>query len=210
MIDYEKKISSQNGEDGIIEYLFNNIETTNKKFIEIGVGARGSGKENNTVRLSHNGWNGWWFDCDPINYIPASVQFQQKFITAENISNIFKDNNLPIEFDLLSIDIDGMDYWVRKALYEYMPRVIVMEYNGWYNSSEEWVASYFPNFIQKDKKHWGCSLKSFQILNNKLGYDLVYCEQRGVNAFFIRSDINPFGSKQSEEIYIQLEYARNK
>ncbi|MFD3448186.1 hypothetical protein ACFDTO_26695 [Microbacteriaceae bacterium 4G12] len=192
---YEKKVRSQNGEDGIIEELFLRIGTTNKYFVEFGVQ---DGSECNTAYLSlFNNWSGLMIEGDNENYKRLcanlfnhkSVQTVQKFVTKENISYIFKDNRVPTEFDLLSIDIDGNDYWVWNSLIEYKPRVVVIEYNASYPPPKKMVIPYNPNFIWDGTSYYGASLTSLSELAKKLGYALIGTDSRGVNAFFIHKDL---------------------
>lgn len=118
-----------------------------------------------------------------------SVKTVHQFVTKENISSIFKDNHVPTEFDLLSIDIDGNDYWVWDALQEYKPRVVVIEYNASYPPPQKMVIPYNPNFVWDGTFYYGASLTSLSKLAKKLGYALLGTDLRGVNAFFIHKDL---------------------
>ena len=109
MIEFENKIHSQNGEDGIIKFIFDTIGTTNKIAVEFGVSADGSGLETNTLHLSKDGWKLYWYDVLPITHVPQNCIFEQKKLTVENIVSTFNASTIPKEFDLLSIDIDGND-----------------------------------------------------------------------------------------------------
>lgn len=189
---YERKVSSQNGEDGIIAEILNRIGTTNKFFVEFGADY---GIECNTAVLIRAGWKGLMIEADPSrhlalksNYIGYPVITRNEFITAENIADIFRSADVPTEFDLLSIDIDGNDYWAWKALAEYKPRVVVIEYNCYYVPPQKWVLKYNPTHEFQDTTYYGASLTSLAILGEQLGYSLVGTESRGVNAFFIRND----------------------
>lgn len=192
---YGKTVFSQNGEDGIIHEIFNRIGTTNKFFVEFGVE---SGIECNTALLLLEKWNGLWIEADNEFYSQIQEIFKEPiqknqlkvknaFITPENIESIFDEFEIPKEPDLLSIDIDSTDYWVRKSINNYKPRVLVMEYN----------AAYFPPIIWIKKKNesiWdetinmGASLQAIHDLNKLKGYSLVGCDFNGVNAFFVRDD----------------------
>ena len=104
-----------------------------------------------------------------------------------------------------SIDIDGNDYHIREALSNYKPRVIIMEYNGCFNSTSEYVMGYDENYkIKLGSIKFGASLQSLVNQANRLGYDYVYSESRGSDAFFIRKDINPFPSLTSKEGWVEL------
>jgi hypothetical protein len=206
---FEKSIYSQNGEDGIIEHLFNELGTTNKIAVEIGVSVGPHGIETNTTNLLQQDWKSCWFDCMDNFNVPNNCIFTKKFLTADNVVETFESLNIPKEMDLLSIDIDGNDYHLREALCEYRPRVCIMEYNGCFDGNEEYVMPrnddyYWPG---PQDRSFGASLKSFTKQANRFGYDLVYCETQGVNAFFVRKDINVFKPLTSEEAWIKLCWA---
>jgi hypothetical protein len=209
MKQFENKVYSQNGEDGIIEHIFNYIGTTNKVFAEIGVSAISYNLiENNTMNLLQKEWSGYWFDC-----LDTSVQknciFTKKLLTADNVLEIFEALNIPKDLDLLSIDIDGNDYHVRESLKDYKPRLCIMEYNGCFDGSVEYIMPRNDDYYWKgsEQRDFGASLKSYTYQANLLGYDLVYCDSNGVNAFFIRKDINVFKPLSSEEAWVKLCWA---
>lgn len=188
MQEYEAKVYSQNGEDGIIAYILSQIGTKNCTAVEFGVG---NGYENNTRLLASLGWRTFWFDCGELRYCPLGCTFRQAMLTADNIDSIFREQQIPSDFDLLSIDVDGNDYHLREALYCYSPRICVMEYNGSYAADQEYVMPRDDNYRWINwNKSFGASLLSLTQQADRLGYDLVYCESRGVNAFYVRRDIN--------------------
>lgn len=194
---FEHKVYSQNGEDGIIEEIFNRIGTTDKFFVEFGVG---NGLENNTAYLLIKDWQGVWLEGHhpSVEFIQSefcreiaakSLRIQETFITAENIVALFEQNNIPKEFDLLSIDIDGNDYHVWKMLAAYRPRVVVVEYNATFPPPTMWIKKYDPAWMWDGSIGFGASLKAFEHLGTELGYRLVGCNFAGANAFFVRNDL---------------------
>lgn len=205
MKNCESKKYSQNGEDGIISHIFNHINTTNKIAVEFGVG---DGAESNTRALTEQDWKCYWFDGLEANNKPNTVIFKQAWLTADNIVDEFQSLNIPIEFDILSIDVDGNDYHLREALREYRPRVIIQEYNGCFDPTEEYIMPRNDNYIWKLwEKNFGASLLSLTKQANRFGYDLVYCEKQGVNAFFIRHDVNCFPTLTPQEAWKPLWWA---
>ena len=192
--NFEKKIFSQNGEDGIIQEIFNRIGTTNKLFVEFGVE---SGQEcNSRYLLEKCGWSGLWIEGSDENVGSAKDQFKafpinvlSQFITKENIVEIFENSNIPKELDLLSIDIDGNDYWIWEELKEYKARVVVIEYNAKYLPIQDWVMPYDFKHLYDGSAYFGASLKALNRLGESLGYGLVSCDNMGVNAFFVRKDL---------------------
>jgi len=201
---YEKKIWSQNNEDGIIEYIFSVIGTTNKYFVEFGVQ---TGDECNTrYLLEKKDWRGLMMDGGD-NKKP---HIKQEFITAENIEVLFKKYNVPKSFDLLSIDIDGNDYYVWKAITNYNPRVVVIEYNSSCNPMESQVIKYDPDFKWDGTNYFGASLLALKKLGETKGFSLLGCDTNGSNAFFIRDDQwnENLKKKNIEEAYMPPQYGK--
>jgi hypothetical protein len=193
---YERKWSSQNGEDGILHEIFRRIGATAPFFVEFGVE---DGRECNTAALVRAGWNGMMIEGDPQKFAALSVTYADApavrlvnaYVTAENIAGLFAANGVPTELDLLSIDIDGNDYWVWEALAAYRPRVVVIEYNATHPPPERWVMTYDPAHRWGDDTYYGAGLASLAALGARLGYALIGTEVRGVNAFFVREDVLP-------------------
>jgi hypothetical protein len=112
------------------------------------------------------------------------------FITVENINRLIsEDGGISGEIDLLSVDIDGNDYWIWEKITCIKPRVVVIEYNAKFPPPCEWVMDYDPNHIWDESDKHGASLKSLELLGNRLGYSLVGTNMNGVNAFFVRKDL---------------------
>ena len=193
---FEQRVFSQNGEDGVISEIFRRIGTTNQSFVEFGCG---NGIENNSLYLLHSDWHGLWIDGDSrlVSSIAEShsefmttgrLRLVRSLVTVENIEGLFGANDVASEPDLVSIDIDGNDYWVWKALELYRPRVLVVEYNAMWPPDSHWVQKYAPHRGWDGTSHHGAGLGALAHLGQKKGYRLVHCELSGVNAFFIRED----------------------
>jgi hypothetical protein len=195
---YGFKVFSQNDEDGIIAEIFNRIGTTNKKFVEFGVQ---NGLESNSHFLLHEGWSGIWIEGNENAVKQLRSLFKKPitasrllainaFITADNINQLISVNgNCAGEIDLLSIDIDGNDYWVWKSISCIKPRVVVIEYNAKFPPAHEWVMEYDEKYIWQADDQQGASLKAFELLGERLGYQLVGTNMNGVNAFFVKKEI---------------------
>jgi hypothetical protein len=182
----ESRVYSQNGEDGVIAALFHAIGETNRYFVEFGCE---SGYQRNTRWLESQGWSGLLMSHD-MHDTPFDIKHEH--ITVENVSDLFAKYRVPAEFDLLSIDIDGNDYWIWKALSpDYRPRVVVIEYNGLLDSATSKAIPYDPDFLWNGSDYFGASLTALAELGASKGYVLVHCEAAGVNAFFVRSDELP-------------------
>jgi hypothetical protein len=182
---YEKKVYSQNGEDGVLEKIFDLINPTNKFFVEFGCG---NGSECNTRYLRQfHGFDGLLLDSNYESNL--TLNLHKEFITKDNINILFQKYNVPLEFDLLSIDIDGNDFYVWNSLIEYTPRVVVIEYNAAHLPDEDKVILYDEKFRWDRTNYFGASILAYYRLGGKKGYSLVYAENSGVNIFFIRDDI---------------------
>ena len=213
IVHYAKQVYSQNGEDGIINEIFNRIGTTNKFFIEFGVE---NGLESNTAYLSLNDWKGLWIEADrkyfdSINknfkevIVNKQLKIKNSFITPENIEPIFEEFEVPANPDLLSIDIDSTDYWIRKAIKNYNPRLLIMEYNPTFFPPTVWIAKKNQN-VWKGDTNYGASLQALHDLNKSKNYILIGCDFSGTNAFFIRKDVynkNLFESNTTAEYHYE-------
>lgn len=184
---YEKRLISQNGEDGVLQKIFDVIGTTNKYYVEFGAGKGHYGSNTKYFREKF-GWTGLLLEgsCTP----NATINLHRAFITAENICDLFRQHNVPQEFDLISIDIDGNDFYVWNALSQYYkPRVVIIESNFFFNHDEDKVMAYDANHLWDGTEYSGASSRALYNLGRKLGYTLVYHESTGVNLFFIRDDV---------------------
>jgi hypothetical protein len=207
-IQDEASVYSQNGEDGIIQKIFDVVGTTNKIAAEIGTSTLGYPNpiETNTMNLLSSGWKTFWFDSNDPSYVPQNCVFTKEFLTTDNIADIFAKAGVPKDLDLLSIDVDGNDYHFREALYEFNPRVCVMEYNGCFDGSTEHIMPLNNDYVWagNNDRIFGASLKSYTMQADRMGYDLVYCDSQGVNAFYVRKDINVFTALTSERAWVKL------
>lgn len=203
--NFELKVYSQNGEDGIIKIIFHKIGSTNRFFVELGAG---NGKECNTRMLLEDGWFGLQLDCKKTK----NPVVKKEFVTAENVEHIFKKYRVPKNFDLLSIDIDGNDYWIWKALQNYYPRVVVIEYNSSIPSNQSRVISYNPRFKWDGTNCFGASLLALTKLAKLKGYSLVGCDETGTNSFFIKSNLfkKSFRSNSIKKLYRPPRYGEKR
>jgi len=194
---YGYKAYSQNDEDGIIAEIFRRIGTTDKRFIEFGVQ---NGLESNTHYLLFKDWQGLWIEGSSEFYTEIQNKFrsvinsgqlavQNEFITRENINKIFHENGFHGEIDLLSIDIDGNDYHVWKAVDVVSPRVVVIEYNAKFPPDCDWHMPYREHHVWDGTDRFSASLKALERLGGEKGYQLVGTNISGVNAFFVRRDL---------------------
>lgn len=196
LIRHGYRIFSQSDEDGLIDEVFRRIGMTNRFFVEFGVG---EGFENNTLALLLSGWRGLWIEAEEAPLAAFRETFQPALeedrltitasvVTAENIENLLGQGGCPEEPDLLSIDIDGNDYWVWKAIHRFRPRLVVIEYNASLGRAARLTVPYDPAFRWDRTTRYGTSLAALESLGCAKGYALVGCSLAGVNAFFVRND----------------------
>lgn len=198
--DYEFRVYSQWGEDGIIQHLVKTIPGLEKTFIEFGV--QNYVESNTRFLLVNNNWAGLIIDGSQknIDYVKSDAIYWQHnlkaecaFITRENINTIIKNSGLNGDIGLLSIDIDGNDYWVWEAIDVVTPAIVVIEYNARFGDQLSVSIPYEPNFIRSSAHHsniyYGTSLSALFKLGAKKGYALVGCNSAGNNAFFLRNDL---------------------
>jgi hypothetical protein len=181
----EKKIFSQNGEDGIVEAIFDRIGEGEKYYVEFGTE---NGNEVNTrVLREQKNWTGLLMDGGHSN--PA-INLHKEFITASGICGLFEKYKVPRpSIDLLSVDVDFLDFHVLKRILEcgYEPRVLIVEHNsalGAYRSAT--VPSSLPESSRWDGSNFfGASILAFSKLAREYNLSLLYADKLGVNLFFV-------------------------
>jgi hypothetical protein len=198
---FGRKIYSQAEEDGILEEIFRRLAITRDsgKFIEFG--ASNGLQFSNTLYLLYRGFSGLWIEWSEPHVDAIRSRFQlplasgqlrlaRALVTAENINDLLLENlGDQREVALLSIDIDGNDFWVWKAITSIAPAVVVIEYNGKFPPPLSIAQEYRPNHVWNFTDYSGASLEALARLGRQKGYQLVGCNITGVNAFFVREDL---------------------
>lgn len=199
----EFRIFSQNGEDGVLQHLLSKIPVKQKYFVEFGTQDY---RESNTRFLAQKDhWAGTILDAgdEHLQYLyqrsflgyDRDITPLRVFITAENINLLLDQAKVPAELGLLSVDIDGNDYWVLKSITQgrLKPSILVAEYNSLFGSELCLSVPYDPAFerfqAHASGLYWGASLPALARLADGWGYALVHCESRGANAFFVRREL---------------------
>jgi hypothetical protein len=192
---FELRAFSQNGEDGVLAEILRRIGAQTRFFVEFGVE---SGREGNCVYLADvAGWRGLFMEADELLYrvLEAKYSAQENVRTAralvapENIVELFAHGEVIAEPDVLSIDVDGQDYWIWEAIEGYRPRVVIVEYNSVLDPRRRLVQPNQPDRSWDGTDYFGASLGALQALANRKGYQLVHTELSGANAFFVRADL---------------------
>src|SRR5271168_529671 len=197
LLKFGYRVYSQGDEDGILRELFRRIGEGNRTFVELGTG---SGLENNTLFLLSQGWSGVWIEGSARKVASAKktlsafvaqeqLRIAEHFITAASIDKTIATLHSKSELDLLSIDLDGNDYYILDAIRSVSPRVIVAEYNAKFPADVVWIMEYNEAHRWDSTDYFGASLKALETLLAPRGYLLVGCNIIGSNAFFVRADL---------------------
>ena len=214
--DYEFKVFSQWGEDGIIQKLVSSFEFPNKTFIEFGV--EDFSEANCRFLMTNNLWRGFVLDGSTANIdrIRAAPYFwrydlraRAAFITRENINELLRESGFEPDIGLLSIDVDGVDYWILEAITAVQPRLLVLEYNAVFGGERAISVPYKPTFFRTREHHsnlyFGASLAAMAHLAETKGYSLVGTNSAACNAFFVRNDLmkhSPFPALGAREAFV--------
>ena len=196
----ESRVYSQGGEDGVLQTIYDAIGTTGKNFVEFGAW---DGKHlSNTANLRlHYGWTGLLMEGSDRG---DGELVKREFISAENVEALFDKYGVPQTFDLLSIDIDGNDYWVWNAIERYTPRVVVVEYNILFTRDAATTMAYAADHVWDKTSYHGASLAAFQKLGTRKGYTLVHTDSWAPNALFVLNTALPtdYKPKSLEELAV--------
>lgn len=197
------RVHSQHEEDGILLFIFALIGMRSRKVIEI---CCGDGMECNAANLlrAHR-WQGLLFEgneklalkarrfykrCPDTRFWPPQVICD--WISVENINKHIEDNGFAGEIDLLSTDIDGIDYWLWRSIDTAKPRVVVAEVNHLLGPERSVTVPYDPKFsaefTRNGSDYAGASLSAFVKLAREKGYRLIGTNRFVTNAFFVRND----------------------
>lgn len=218
----EFKVFSQFGEDGIIQYLVHHLKIEPKTFIEFGV--ENYTESNTRFLLMNNNWKGLVIEGSKENvdcikndsiYWKYDLTAVCAFVDRENINKIFLENNFSGEIGLLSIDIDGNDYWVWEAIDVVNPILVIIEYNSVFGNTDAITVPYDPKFV-RTKAHYsnlyfGASLKALCLLAEKMGYVFFGSNSAGNNAYFVRTDnIGNLKQLSVQEGYVKSNFRESR
>jgi hypothetical protein len=200
LTDYAFKIFSQWGEDGIIQYLIRVVEIRYHTFIEFGV--EDFTESNCRFLLMKDNWSGYVIDGSSKNIerLRNSYYFWKhdlvainSFITRENINDLILESGFSEDIGILSIDLDGIDYYVFETIRSINPRILICEYNAVFGVTRKISVPYDPDFNRRRKHfsnlYYGASLSAITFIANRKGYSLVGINPAGSNAFFVRNDL---------------------
>lgn len=196
----ELSVFSQWGEDGLIQYLVSRVEIRERVFVEFGV--ENYLESNTRFLLINSGWRGLVIDGSEENiaYVRSDeihwrypLTAIQAFVTRDNINDLLRTNGIVGDIGLLSIDIDGNDYWVWEAIDAVCPRIVVVEYNSLWGPDAFVTIPYDPHFTRGQAHYsnlyYGASAAALEALGRRKGYTLIGSNRAGNNLFFVRNDV---------------------
>lgn len=223
ILDYEFKVFSQFGDDGIIQFLINNTEIINECFIEFGV--EDYSESNTRFLLMNNNWSGFIMDGSEASmnkvknqpyYWKYDLRALGAFITKDNINTLMDQTGFE-DIGLLHIDIDGNDYWIWDEINisKLRPTIVILEYNSVFGSEKAITVPYQKDFYRTEAHSsnlfWGASLKALVNLSTSQGYSFVGCNSAGNNAYFVKNDrlknLKPISIKEG---YVESKYRESR
>lgn len=194
----EKSVFSQNGEDGVLEKIFEIIEPGPKFAVEFGAfdGIKHSNMRNLVV---NHGWSSYQIEGDPERAAELAKNYEdypttkteQAWVWPGNVEILFEEAGVPKDLDLLVIDIDSNDYYVWRAIRDFEPKVVMIETNRHFAPPQEMVIDYHPMNYWDGTYYIGASLQSMYELAKKKGYELVYQMKMGPNTFWVKKEYFP-------------------
>jgi hypothetical protein len=204
--DYDRRITSQHGEDGITVEVFRRVGVAHRRCVELGCGGNGG---NAGVLVAGMGFEGLLLDGNEelvevakrlYDDFPAHVE--HAWISREKLDELLGAHGFGRDLDYFGVDLDGIDYWVWEALTT-QPRVVICEFNPFLGREAAVTIPYRADFSRKarddagnrtyPKGYWGASIAAFAALGRRKGYRLVGSAPRSTNAYFVRDDIDADG-----------------
>ena len=196
----EFQVFSQFGDDGIIQFLVQRVPVENEVFVEFGV--EDYHESNTRFLLVHDNWRGLVMDggTSHVEFLRGRelawrhyVDAKTAWVDRDNINGLIEGAGIAGDIGLLSVDIDGNDYWVVEAIDAVSARILVLEYNSVFGPEAAITVPYDPRFVRGEKHwswlYWGASLPALALLANRKGFALVGGNRVGNNAFFVRRDV---------------------
>jgi hypothetical protein len=202
--------------------LIRQVPCIPNSFIEFGV--EDYTEANTRFLLENDNWRGLILDCDAaaMKAIKKDDLFWRHdltavgaFVNCENINKLFAENGFVDEVGILSIDIDGNDFWVWESINVVRPSIVIVEYNSTFGPDFKVTVPYEPGFSRRaahsSMLYWGCSLSALCDLAERKGYSLVGCESSGINAFFVRSDrLGTLRPLSASDAYVQSKIRQSR
>jgi hypothetical protein len=212
--DAEFKVFSQFGEDGILQYLIHETGLTREEQVFVEFGVQDYHEANTRFLLQSDHWRGLIIDGSRkyMDRVRRSDLYWRNDITAvdawidrDNINQLIGDAGFHGDIGILSIDIDGNDYWIWEKIDIVNPVIVVVEWNSVFGSKHAVSIPYASDFNRATAHYsclyWGASMRAFEELGSRKNYALVGSNRAGNNIFFVRRDrlgrLNRLSTKQA-------------
>ncbi len=183
--------------------LLDRVGSTSRYFVEIG---GGDGAQANCLLLADvYGWHGLLIEAEPRRHADLEQKYRRNphvktahsRVTAGNVDAMLRQAGVPPDVDVLSVDIDGNDYWVWRSITSTKPKIVIIEYNGNLDPESKLVIPMDDNHSWDETDYFGASLGAYRALASEKGYRLAHTDRTGTNAFFVREEhasVLPSGS----------------
>lgn len=185
------------GEDGIIQYILHHLGDVPEKFADIGAGD--CIKSNCAALAIHQNWSGVFVDANKRQLSIgekfykklelSGLVFRQAYVRPDNVNQILSTAGLKGEIGLLSIDVDGNDYWIWKAIEVVRPAVVVVEAKVEFGARSIVVPYAQSNHHSYDAHYNGASVEALRKLGEEKEYTLVGANPQGYNLFFVQNHL---------------------
>jgi hypothetical protein len=198
--DKEFSIFSQFGEDGIIQFLVNSLEVKHRTFIEFGV--EDFTESNCRFLMMKDNWRGFVIDGSERNisrliksyyFWKFDLQAICAFVDQDNVEDLLNLSGFDHDLGILSIDLDGVDYFILSTITRFKPRILICEFNPIFGPTRKVTVPYDDKFQRFEHhysgQYWGASLSAINDVATRLGYGLIGTNSAGHNAFFVRDDL---------------------
>jgi hypothetical protein len=220
----EFKVFSQFGEDGILQYIIRETRLPRALWTFVEFGVESYVEANTRFLLVSDNWRGLVIDGNSANIAKVKenpffwrhdLNAVAAFVDADNINRLISEGGYSGEIGILSVDIDGNDYWVWDRIDVVNPVIVVAEYNSVFGPDRAVTIPYDPGFVRGKAHHshlyWGCSLKALELLGRKKGYALVGSNSAGNNAFFVRRDsMRGLTEVTAEKAYVESRFRESR
>ena len=219
----EFRVFSQFGDDGIIDYLIERLGVPRafERFVEIGV--EDYREANTRFLLVNRNWSGLIVDRTDAHVRRlrgTSLMWRHdlhavtELVDRDNVADLLQRHGFAENLGLLSIDVDGNDYWIWEAV-SAEPLIVVVEYNSLFGADRAVTSPYERGFDRArahfSNLYWGASLKALALLGERKGYRLVGANSAGNNVYFVRRDrSNGLPTPTVADCYVESRYRESR
>ena len=212
LVRFERSVFSPAGQDGVLERVFEIIEPTHRHLVDLGAGDCVRGSYSRNLIVNH-GWRGLLVESDPDlgaalleTYADReAAQTLQAGIYPGDIEIRLEQANVPRDLDLLIVSLHGNDWYVWRAIQEFRPKVVQIEYNAAFVPPQPMVIEYHPLNYWDGSIYFGASMQSLYALGQRKGYELVYADRSGTSLYFVDRKFFPrFGIGNNDPLLLYV------